>query len=278
MDRGCYSEENINELFKQRVKFLIGTLSSLSKVRKVINSIYDNVRSFDNFNEDYGLYGCTVSTDWEYAHKRPRKGDTIREKKDIYMHIYFNPDKVIEDERNFNMMLSRLRKEILTGKREEKNEKLYEKYFDIHHFSKNEIQVKAKDDIINDAKRYYGFFVLLSNESKDTWKTLDIYRTKDVVEKAFANLKERLNMRRTLVSSEKSLDGKLFVQFLALIYVSYINKQMQNTKMYKELTLSEMLDKLDVIECFEYEGKELRVGEILEKQKQIYRDLEIPIP
>jgi hypothetical protein len=52
---------------------------------------------------------------------------------------------------------------------------------------------------------------------------------------------------------------------------------MQKTKMYKELTLSEMLDKLDVIECFEYEGKELRVGEILEKQKQIYRDLEIPI-
>ena len=44
----------------------------------------------------------------------------------------------------------------------------------------------------------------------------------DVVEKAFGNLKERLNMRRAMVSSEQSLEGKLFVQFVALIYLSLL--------------------------------------------------------
>jgi len=48
------------------------------------------------------------------------------------------------------------------------------------------------------------------------------------VEKAFGNLKERLNMRRTTVSSDNALEGKLFVQFLALIYLSYIKKQMSD--------------------------------------------------
>ena len=48
----------------------------------------------------------------------------------------------------------------------------------------------------------------------------------DFTEKAFGNLKERLNMRRTLVSSEQSLDGKLFVEFIALIYLSHIKKHM----------------------------------------------------
>ena len=43
---------------------------------------------------------------------------------------------------------------------------------------------------------------------------------KDVVEKSFGNLKNRLNMRRPNVSSEESLDEKLFVQFVALMLVS----------------------------------------------------------
>jgi transposase len=47
------------------------------------------------------------------------------------------------------------------------------------------------------------------------------------VEKAFGSLKERLNIRRALVWSEQSLEGKLFVQFVALIYLSYIKKQMK---------------------------------------------------
>ena len=107
---------------------------------------------------------------------------------------------------------------------------------------------------------------------------LELYRNKDVVEKAFGNLKERLNMRRALVSSEQSLDGKLFVQFVALIYISYIKKQMQVNDLFKKYTLPSLLDKLDVIECFELPGRSLQVGEILEQQKRLYDDLGVSPP
>lgn len=63
----------------------------------------------------------------------------------------------------------------------------------------------------------------------DAVTALELFRNNDVVEKAFGNLKERLNMRRTLVSSEQNLDGKLFVEFVALIYLSNIKKQIQDT-------------------------------------------------
>ena len=112
----------------------------------------------------------------------------------------------------------------------------------------------------------------------DALTALELYRTKDVVEKAFGNLKERLNMRRELVSSEQSLNGKLFVQFVALIYLSYIKKQMQSTDLLKDYTTNTLLDKLDVIECFEEPGYSLRVGEILEKQKDIYMKLGVEVP
>ncbi|MDW7661635.1 MAG: transposase, partial [Bacillota bacterium] len=123
-----------------------------------------------------------------------------------------------------------------------------------------------------------GYFVLVSNETMDAITALEIYRNKDVVEKAFGNLKERLNMRRTLVSSEQSLNGKLFTEFIALIYLSYIKKQMQEKNLFKDYTLQSILDKLDVIECFEQPGQVARVGEILEKQKQLYSDLGVEPP
>ena len=85
-------------------------------------------------------------------------------------------------------------------------------------------------------------------------------------------------MRRLLVSSEQSLDGKLFVQFIALIYLSYIKKQMQQNNLFKNYTLESLLDKLDLIECFEYPGKTLQVGEILQKQKDIYRFMGVEPP
>ena len=85
-------------------------------------------------------------------------------------------------------------------------------------------------------------------------------------------------MRRLFVSSEQSLDGKLFVQFIALIYISYIKKQMQINGLYKKYTIASLLDKLDVIECFEHSNRKLRVGEVLGKQKDIYTALGVGIP
>ena len=38
------------------------------------------------------------------------------------------------------------------------------------------------------------------------------------------------------------------------------------------------LEKLDLIECFEYPGKTLQVGEILQKQKDIYRFMGVEPP
>jgi transposase len=112
----------------------------------------------------------------------------------------------------------------------------------------------------------------------DAVTALELYRNKDVVEKAFGNLKERLSMRRALVSSEQILEGKLFVLFVALIYLSYIKKQMQVKGLLKNYTSPGLLDKLDVIECFEYPGKVLRVGEILDAQAELYYDLGISPP
>ena len=278
MDRGFYSEANINSLYKEHLKFLISAKTSLAFIRKELDIIYDQLRSFDHYCEKYELYTQTVKTQWKYTQERPYKGDTVLDNRRIYLHYYYNIEKAADDEKAFDRQLIALRQEIISGKRVVEHEKQYKKYFTIKATPKRGAKVTIKQDVVDRAKRYYGFFVLLTNETMDAVTALEIYRNKDVVEKAFGNLKERLNMRRTLVSSEQSLDGKLFVEFIALIYLSYIKKQMQTNDLFKKYTLQGFLDQLDIIECFEEPGQKLRVGEILEKQKALYSAMDITLP
>ena len=98
------------------------------------------------------------------------------------------------------------------------------------------------------------------------------------VEKAFENLKERLHLRRLAVSSELSLNGKLFVQFVALIFLSHITRKMQEGNLFKDYTLQEVLDELDVIECFELPGQRLMVGEMTQRQMDLYEKLGVMPP
>ena len=260
MDRGFYSEGNINGLYKEHLKFLIGVKISLVFVREALDSVYDTIHTFENYNPSHDVYACTVASQWHYKQERPYKGDVLKENRRIYIHLYYNIGKAADDKRDMDKFLATLRNELLSDDRSEEHQEQYVKFFDIKRTPVRGIQVTAKDDAIKKAKRYYGFFALITNEKMDAWTALELYRTKDVVEKAFGNLKERLNLRRTLVSSELSLDGKLFVEFVALIYLSYIHRRMQDQSIYKDYTLHEVLDKLDVIECFEYPGKNLVLG------------------
>ncbi len=278
MDRGFYSKENISALYEEHRKFLVSAKMSLSFIQKELDSIYDTFRSYEHYIPEHELYAHTVPTVWKYAQQRPYKGDTVMKGKRIYLHYYFNIQKAAEDEKDFDKRLIERQDELLQDRPLKIHQAFYERYFIVKKTPKRGISAEVKTDAVAKAKRYFGFFVLLSNETMSATRALEIYRNKDVVEKAFGNLKERLNMRRLLVSSEQSLDGKLFVAFIALIYLSYIKKQMQVNKLYKKYTLQSLLDKLDVIECFEYPGKKLRVGEVLEKQKEIYEGLGVEIP
>ena len=233
---------------------------------------------FINYDEGINTYGYTVTADWDYTQNRPYKGDVMKGKRRMYIHYYYSIDKGADDEQAFDQKIASLHKELVDGNLVESHKKAYDQFFVIKTTPKRGRQVYYKEDAIKEARRYFGYFVLVSNEKMDAFTALHLYRMKDVVEKAFGNLKERLNMRRFLVSSERGLDGKIFVEFIALILISYLDHKMRETELYKEYTLHQLLDKLDVIECFEDTEHSLRIGEILSKQVQIYEALGVDVP
>ncbi|WP_281884531.1 IS1634 family transposase [Paenibacillus sp. YYML68] len=278
MDRGFYSEANINALFQHHLKFLIGVKVSLKYVQSELETARTQLQKWENFNSDYDLFACSRTITWKYTQHRPYKGDVLEGERRAYLHLYFNKEKEAEDAMKLSRLLTRLKQELESGKRDPAHEKAYAKYFEVTSTPKRGAVIRPKQEAIDAAAKNYGYFAMLSNEIKDPIEALAVYRNKDLIEKAFGNLKERLNFRRMEVSSERSLDGKLFVEFVALIYLSYIKKEMQEKKLFQRYTMQGLLDELDVIECYERPGHDLRFGEITKRQRELYELLEVAPP
>jgi len=177
-----------------------------------------------------------------------------------------------------NEYLTSLYNDLKENTRKDYRHKDYEKYFEVIKTPKRGRKIKPKESAMLEATKNYGYFALLSNEVNEPMEALSLYRSKDIVEKGFGNLKERLNFRRMQVSSELSLNGKLFVEFIALIYLSYVKKMMQGAKLFEKWTLQGLLDKIDIIELFEAPEHGRVIGEITEKQREIFIALGIKPP
>jgi hypothetical protein len=257
IDRGFHSFANLDRFYGAHIKFLVGVKTSLVTIRACINSIRDCIRTPGNFDLEHDVYGKTVRTEYTMV-------DGV--KKRMYVHIYYNIDKAADDEMSLDKGIARAIAEVESG---DGDGGKYRKYIEVRNTPKRGIRAKVREQAIIDAKRYMGFFVLVGNEKREYKEVLTIYRIKDVVEKAFGNIKERLNMRRTLVSTEEALEGKLFVAFVALIYLSYIKKAMHDAKLFHNYTITQALDSLDLIEGAAY-GNGCRLLEILDKQKELY--------
>lgn len=273
MDRGYYSADNMDALFKAHLKFLCVSSTALSFAKQYIREIGGKKDHYTYYNSQLELYVFSKTIAWDYEQERPYKGDVIQGERRMYLHLYYNPEKSADDGKAFNRRLDKLKEELLSGRRNPAHEKDCQKYFEIKETPKRGISLSVKQEAIDAASERYGFFVLVSNEVKDPVRAIQLYRMRDVVEKAFWNVKERLNLRRTLVSSESSLEGKFFVEFVALIYLSYLKKKMEENGLFAQYTLHELLDELDVIECFMEPGKTPIQGEVLKKQEDLFRKL-----
>ena len=276
MDRGFFREKNVNEMFKRRAKFLMGVKMNLKFIQEVFEEVRSEIKTFENYNENYGLYGYTVRTNWQY--KQERKGIERVENRRIYIHFYFDIQRAADDEVKLDKKLSQLYNDLVTDQRKPSKVKQYEKYFSIKTTPKRGTKAVLKDEVVALEKQQLGYFALVSNVTLKAPEAIDIYRTKDVVEKAFGNLKERLEMRRMHVSTEETLEGKIFVQFVALIFYSFIKKRLKNTGFSKKYTVQQLLDQLELIECFEAPGHKTSVSELSQKQSDIFEAFGIEPP
>jgi len=278
MDRGFYSEKNVNALFKAHYKFVIGARISLKFIQDQLKTERADFDRRENYSSATGLFIKSQTMDWAYEETKTRSGEVVNDSRRMYVHIYYNDQLATDEKLRFNKMLDALEEELISGKYKEEHEKNYTKYFDVSTTSVRGVRIKPKQAAIDAARKNFGFFALLSNGVKDPVEALHIYQSKDLIEKAFSDLKDRLNMRRTSVSSEENLEGKMFLQFIGLIYLAYVKHAMDKAGLFRKHTMQELFDELDVIEKYQLPGEAAYYGEITSKQMDIYTSLGVDPP
>ncbi|WP_419177951.1 IS1634 family transposase, partial [Chlorobium limicola] len=125
--------------------------------------------------------------------------------------------------------------------------------------------------------RYAGFQALLSSDIKDPVEALRVYRNKDSVEKCFDDLKNTLDMKRLKMHSSATVDGRLFIQFIALILISALRKQMRDSGLIEQYTVRELLREMETLTRVTYSGKYGHIlTQLTKPQRQILTALNIP--
>ena len=271
LDRGFYSAGNINALFKGHHKFLIGVKINNGFVSCFIAKAKEEMHDFGHYSVEHEVYHWSIMADWPYVQTDRHGKVTLEENRRIYVHVYYNGIRGEDEKARFIKALAMT--EVALQNREKltaAQTSLRDQYFTITETPKRGLKIQYNEEAITTHMNKLGYFVLLSNEINDSAEALTIYRRKDIVEKAFDNLKNRLEMKRTTVHSDQALAGKFFLQFLALMFISYIHKQMKDNNLYRNYTMQSLLDSLDVIERYDFEGQRYHCSEITQKQRDIY--------
>jgi hypothetical protein len=278
LDRGFFSAKNINALYQGHYKFLISAKDGVKMVQAAITAAKAAIKRFENYDLAHDVYCCSTSEKWPYE-KTDKNGNTTREERRIYVHVYYNGQRAEDEKARFNRALALTESAIQAGaKLTEAQQSKSQKYLIVKEMPKRGLHIEYNEDAILKHMDDIGYFVLMSNEIKEPEDALEVYRRKDMVEKAFDNLKERLEMRRTQTHSDEILAGRFFLQFLALMFVSYVHKHMSEKDLYKNYTMQSLFDSLDVIERYEFEGQRYHYSEITDKQRELYRCFGVELP
>ena len=250
-DNGYYSENNLSELLQAHFDFITLIKTSIKWVRKELESHLDDFRTSGSACPfDISTHGITITQMREFSRIRKyasskkglSAGDAELFRRRIYLHLYFNPLRRVEQDAAIDKDLFELKTLIEEGTPEEDlseaaKEKARKYLHMRHHGSKQ--TVTFNDKAIAERKKYHGYFALVSNCEKDPFECLKKYRQRETIEFFFESGKQRADGYRTKVWSSECLMGRMFVQFVSLCYYEYLSEQLRQVKQSLALEIAD---------------------------------------
>jgi transposase len=269
MDKGFYSIKNVDYMLRKgyEIPFIIPVPASVGFFKTFVQDNSDLPKKYKfafQSGTDFYLYRSFIYN-WE-------------EKHDLFLHLYLNVEKYhgkyLTNVINYTEMLNEAFENPVLCK----NDPKYKKYFSFRKSrgSKTGYTVKIKDDK-PDSESDDGWFMLISNDEPDPIKAFKIYRTKDVVEKAFDILKNYIHSKKPRKHSIKTITSKFFIDFISLIIISRVHKIMDDNNLYSLYTMKELFNELNLW-CVDEINDQIRTYPVTHKQKQLFRYFNCKIP
>jgi transposase len=241
-DNGYYSEKTLAELLHAHFDFITLIKVSIKWVKKELDSRLDEFRMAGSACPfDINTHGITIMLMQEFSRARKyastkkglAEGDEEVFRRRIYLHLYFNPLRRVEQDTAFDRDIFELKALIEDGTPEEdlsdSAAEKARKFLYVRHYG-SKCTVTFNEKAIAAQKKYHGYFALVSNCEKDPFECLLKYRRRETIEFFFESGKQRADGNRTRVWSSECLMGRMFVQFVALCYYEYLSEQLRRIK------------------------------------------------
>ena len=210
LDRGYFSCENIQYMDKCGYSFVIMVKGMASLVNELVlehKGTFESKR-VNNIYE-YGVYGKTVK-------HRLYAGD----KKERYFHLYHSISKESADRAGIENRLNQMT--LYLKKYQNKVKEFgpgFEKYFNLHYDEKTQAFVLPEErcSVVERELDLAGYFCIITSEKMSAKEAIELYKSRDTLEKLFRGDKSYLGNKSIRVYSEESARAKIFVEFVAMI-------------------------------------------------------------
>ena len=174
----------------------------------------------------------------------------------VKVHMYYNSEKATLNEKALYADIKRKKEALELIVKQKTLKPSQTKYFKIHQKGQTDISYEMDYDAIDEFKSKLGYFALISTDmSLSAEEALTIYREKDVVEKAFDQLKNGMDYRRMRTHYAQTTEGKTFVVFISLIVRSVMIKKLKGNEETSDLTIKQAIKQLENILELHSEGK-----------------------
>lgn len=237
-DNGFYSQDNMTHFAREHTKFLMLANNTDKWVRSEIDAAREELGHFRNvcpFDVDVSGVMRRRQHGFSIVRKRTRgnfeAGETESFTRRLYVHVFHKPEAAPIQERRLRESLFSLKKDLEDGVEEFRPaaQKQIDSYLTVKRTAKG-VKVDFKMDGIEEAKRYWGYFVLVSNEIKDPFDALKAYRSREKIEELFATYKDSFDGRKPRTWYPENLYGRQFAQFVGLGYHCFLAKRILDVK------------------------------------------------
>ena len=236
-DNGYYSQENMMKFASRNMKFLALVDPDVVWVRETVDALRGKLASMSSTCPfDPSVCGATTTRTHEFSRvrRRSRNGKAVGEKetfsRSLYVHVFYSPDNDAQKELAFRKDLLELKAQLAGGLTEftKSAQRKIEKYLVCSTKGRGgQLRIGFNDEAIAEAKKYFGYFALVSSKAMDTFIALENYRLREKIEELFAVQKGGLDGARPRTWYPDNLRGRQFVQFVSLGYHCFLTKKIK---------------------------------------------------
>ena len=236
LDGGFFSEDNILEFIHAHTKFLMrGQLDGKWIFPYLKAAALKMIRPSNACPENPELYCCTkrITHYFTYERKQSRgdikKGDIVTEDHRLYLHFILDTDRARNDTAQLMREIHSVKRQLQDGVDPKfltkAEQRLDDKYL-IKKAVRGGLNITLDDKAIMEETRYYGYFVLVSNEKMDAFSALREYRLREKTEESYRLDKQYNDAHSTRSKITESLEGRFFCQFVAMGYEAFFQKEL----------------------------------------------------